>query len=85
MVFAPLGWGEVGIEPPVEFDFEKARSMLKKQLDEVRVHLQRNQGRYENPDFRAKAGEETVLEIADKITQLKAQETLLQGQIGLIQ
>jgi valyl-tRNA synthetase len=85
MVFAPLGWGEVGIEPPAEFDFDKARSMLEKKLGEVRVHLRRNQGRYENPDFRAKADEATVDEIAEKIEQLKAQESLLETQIGLIQ
>jgi len=85
IVFAPLEWGEVGIEPPADFEFEKARSMLQKKLTEVRVHLQRNQGRYANPDFRAKAGEETVGEIAEKIEQLKAQESLLQSQIGLIQ
>jgi hypothetical protein len=51
----------------------------------VRIHLRRNEGRYENPEFRAKAGEETVGEIAERIVQLKAQEKLLEAQIGLIQ
>jgi valyl-tRNA synthetase len=78
-------WGEVGIETPADFDFHKARSILQKKLDEVQAHLQRNQSRYNNPAFRAKAGEETINEIADRIEQLKAQENLLQSQIGLIQ
>ncbi len=85
MVFAPVGWGEVGIEPPEGFDFVKARSMLQKKLAEVRVHLQRNQSRYENPGFRTKADEETVGEITEKIEQLKAQESVLEAQIELIQ
>lgn len=96
MVFAPLRtgnglapvetvWGEVGIEPPEGFDSDKARSALQKKLDEVLVHLQRNQRRYENPEFRAKAGDATVSKIAEKIEQLKAQEKLLEAQIGLIQ
>ena len=84
MVFAPLAWGEVGIEAPAGFDFDSARAMLKKKLEEVRTHLQRNQSRYDNPDFRAKAGNETVNEIAEKLEELKGQERLLQVQIGLI-
>jgi valyl-tRNA synthetase len=98
MVFAPLRagnaygtapvetvWGEVGIEPPQGFDTNKARSALQKRLDEILIHLQRNLRRYENPDFRAKADDATVSEIAEKIEQLKAQEKLLEAQIGLIQ
>jgi valyl-tRNA synthetase len=82
MVFAPLGWGEIGIEPPAGFDFDKARNLLRKKLDEVRGHLQRHISRYENPGFRAKADEETVAEIAEKIEDLKTQQTVLEGQIG---
>ncbi|MBV8774587.1 MAG: valine--tRNA ligase [Deltaproteobacteria bacterium] len=81
----PVTWGEVGIETPADFDSRKARDMLQKRLDEVRVHLHRNQSRYDNPEFRSKAGEETVDEIAERIEQLKAQESLLQSQIALIQ
>ena len=81
MVFAPLGWGEIGIETPAGFDFDKARSMLQKKLEEVRMHLQRNQSRYDNPGFRAKADEETVAEIAEKIEDLKVQAKVLESQI----
>jgi valyl-tRNA synthetase len=82
MVFASLGWAEVGIETPAGFDFDKARGMLKKKLDEVRGHLQRHVNRYENPGFRAKADEETIAEIGEKIEELKGQERVLEGQIG---
>jgi valyl-tRNA synthetase len=99
MVFAPVRtggiadgtmpsetvWGEVGVETPEGFDANKARSALQKKLDEVRIHLQRNQHRYENPEFRSNAGEETVNEIAEKLEQLKIQEALLQAQIELVQ
>jgi valyl-tRNA synthetase len=81
VVFAPLGWGEVGVEAPDGFDFDKARNLLKKKLDEVRGHLARNLGRFENPGFRAKADAETVAEIAEKIEDLKQQQKLLEGQI----
>ena len=81
IVFAPLGWGEVGVEAPQGFDFDKARNILSKKLDEVRGHLTRNVGRFENPGFRAKADAETVAEIAEKIEDLKAQQKLLEGQL----
>jgi valyl-tRNA synthetase len=84
MVFAPLAWGEVGIEAPAGFDFERARAMLEKKLEEVRGHLHRNQSRYTNPAFRAKADDETVSEIAEKIEQLKSQENLLRSQVDLL-
>jgi valyl-tRNA synthetase len=80
-IFAPLGWGEVGIETPAGFDFDKARAMLSKKLDEVQMHLGRHVGRYENPGFRAKADEETIAEIAEKIEELKSQKSLLENQI----
>jgi valyl-tRNA synthetase len=82
VIFAPLGWGEAGIETPAGFDFEKARAMLQKKLDEVRTHLTRHVSRYENPGFRAKADEETIAEIGQKIEELKSQEKMLESQIG---
>jgi valyl-tRNA synthetase len=96
MVFAPLTqgnsgsssilatWGEVGIETPAGFDFHKARAMLQKRLDEVRLHLDRNQRRYDDSAFRAKADATTIDEIAERIEQLKAQQSLLESQIELI-
>ena len=74
--------GEVGVEAPKNFDFEKARGALKKKLDEVRTHLQRHVSRYENEGFRAKADADTVAEVADKIQELQAQERILESQLG---
>jgi valyl-tRNA synthetase len=82
LLYAPLGWAEVGIEAPERFDFAKARDALTKKLEEVRTHLRRNQSRYDNPGFRAKADEATVAEIAEKIEDLAAQEKVLEGQIS---
>ncbi len=82
VVFSPVEWGEVGVEAPENFDFDKARGMLGKKLDELRTHLKRHRERYENPGFRAKADAETVAEIAEKIEELKSQEKILESQIG---
>ena len=81
VVFSPVEWGEVGVEAPENFDFDKARAMLRKKLDETRGHLKRHLERSENPGFRAKADAETVAEIADKIEELRTQERILEGQI----
>jgi valyl-tRNA synthetase len=81
-IFAPLEWGEVGIEPPENFDFDKARAILKKKLDEVSGHLERHRGRYENPGFRAKADAETVADIAERIEELQSQRRTLEVQIS---
>ncbi|MGH7934105.1 MAG: class I tRNA ligase family protein, partial [Candidatus Binataceae bacterium] len=82
IVFSPLGWAEIGVEAPENFDFNKARSHLRKKLDEVKGHLRRHQSRYENPGFRAKADPETVTEVCEKIIELQMQEKVLEGQIG---
>jgi valyl-tRNA synthetase len=81
VVFASVGWADVGVQAPAGFDFDKARGVLGKKLDEVRVHLNRNKNRFENPEFRAKADADTVADIAEKLEQLKAQETMLEGQL----
>jgi valyl-tRNA synthetase len=74
-------WAEIGVEAPEGFDFDKARGAIRKKLDEVRTHLARNQGRFDNPGFRAKADAETVAEIAEKIEELKMQQRTLEGQL----
>ena len=80
-VFAPIGWAEIGIETPDGFDFDKARDVLKKRLAEADTHLVRNQNRFDNAGFRAKADAETITEIAEKIEELKAQKITLEGQL----
>ena len=84
MIFSPLQWGEVGIAVPDGFDYDKARANLKKKLDETRTHLQRNEQRYANPGFRAKADPETVAEIENNIERLKQEEKTLESQLATL-
>jgi valyl-tRNA synthetase len=84
-VFAPVGWAEIGIETPEGFDFNKARDVLKKRLAEAETHLERNQNRFGNAGFRAKADAETIAEIEEKIEELKVQKAMLEGQLSQLQ
>jgi valyl-tRNA synthetase len=84
-VFAPMVWAEIGVETPEGFDFAKARGVIRKKLDEVRMHLKRNQERFENPGFRAKADADTIAEIGDKIDELKGQQKTLERQLDQLQ
>jgi valyl-tRNA synthetase len=81
-ILSAFAWGEAGIETAEDFDFDKARSMLKKKFDEVNGHLQRHRGRYENPDFRAKADAETIAETSEKIEELEFARRTLELQIS---
>jgi valyl-tRNA synthetase len=74
-------WSEIVVEAPPGFDFGKARAALRKKLEETTGHLKRNQERFENPGFRAKADEETIAEISEKIEELKAQARVLKSQL----
>jgi len=80
----PSKWSD-GVEywvyTPPGFEFEKTRGVLSKKLAEIQVHLERHLQRYNNLDFQAKAGVETIAEIAEKIEELKAQERILEEQI----
>jgi len=84
-VFAPMAWAEIGVATPEGFDFDKARGLIRKKLDEVETHLKRHRERLENPGFRAKADAETIAEIAEKIEDLKAQQKALEGQLSQLQ
>jgi len=84
-VFAPMAWAEIGVVTPEGFDFEKARGLIRKKLDEVETHLKRNQERFENPGFRAKADAETIAEIEQKIEELKVQKKTLEAQLEQLQ
>ncbi len=78
-------WAEVGVEAPEDYDFDKARGLIRKKLDEVQTHLKRNQERFENPGFRAKADAETIAEIEQKIEELKVQKKTLEAQLEQLQ
>jgi len=80
-VFAPIAWAEIGVEAPAGFDFDKARSVIRRKLEEVKTHLTRNQERFDNPGFRAKADAETIAEIGAKLEELKLQRANLEAQL----
>jgi len=84
-IFRVTSWADVGIRTPEGFDLAAARAAVCKKLDEVRGHLERNRGRYENPGFRAKADPDTVAEIAEKIDELTTQSRLLEMQLEQLQ
>jgi valyl-tRNA synthetase len=81
-VFAPTAWAEIGVEAPAGFDFEKARGVIGRKLEEVKAHLARNQERFDNPGFRAKADAETITEIGAKLEELKLQRANLEAQLA---
>ncbi|HLW72078.1 MAG TPA: valine--tRNA ligase [Candidatus Binataceae bacterium] len=84
-VYSETPWALIGVETPADFDFGRARDGLKKRLAEAETHLERNQNRFNNPGFRAKADEETVAEIVEKIEELKVQKAMLEGQLSQLQ
>ncbi|MFZ0887536.1 MAG: valine--tRNA ligase [Candidatus Binataceae bacterium] len=81
VVFSPLSWGEVGIEPPPGFDFSKAREKLQRQLEDVSRLAAQHQHRLSDPGFQAKADEDTKAESAQKWAQLEERKVRLQEQI----
>ncbi len=80
-----MAWAEIGVGTPEGFDFDKARGLIRRKLDEVETHLKRHRERFENPGFRAKADAETIGEIAEKIEELKAQKKTLEAQLEQLQ
>jgi len=66
-----LPWCEVLVEAPPGFDFEKARKVLQRKLAEVNGYLQQHNARLENPDFIAKADEQTRLKTQERAAQLR--------------
>ncbi len=85
MVTYVLEWCEVAVKAPEKFDFEKARSALKKKLDEVNVHYDQHLKRLNNPDFVAKAAPEMQEQIQQRAAELSGQQKLLQEQLRLLQ
>ncbi len=79
-----LGWGEVGIQPPPDFDPRKARHALAEKLNEVRVHLQRHRERLADPNFHARAGEETISQTYERQADLQSQQSLLERQLSAL-
>ncbi|HJU11441.1 MAG TPA: hypothetical protein VJ728_11220 [Candidatus Binataceae bacterium] len=58
MITAALGWADLEIEPPPEFDVSRARSGLQKKLAEEQAQYQKDTERLKNPEFLSKAPED---------------------------
>jgi valyl-tRNA synthetase len=77
-VSAIVDWGEIFLQIPEEFDFDKARQDLKKKLSEANKHLDQHERRLADPGFRKKARSETLRETEDKVIELRHQVGLLE-------
>ena len=84
MVTYVLEWCEVSVRAPENFDFDKARSVLKKKLDEVTAHLDQHLKRLNNPDFVAKASPEMQEQIQQRAAELSTQRKRLEDQLRLL-
>ena len=85
MVTAVLGWCEVAVMAPEGFDFDRARSALRKRLDEVTAHHRQHQARLDNPDFVAKAAPEMQEQMQQRAQELAGQQDLLRKQLRLLE
>jgi valyl-tRNA synthetase len=81
-IFSQTPWGEVGIDAPAEFDFQKTWAALQKKLKEVASHLERHVARMSSPDFQSKASPEARQETEDKVVELEAQKIRLEAQLN---
>jgi valyl-tRNA synthetase len=85
MVTYVLEWCEVLVKAPEKFDFEKARGVLRKKLDEVNTHYEQHVRRLKNPDFIAKAAPEMKEQIEQRAAELSGQRKLLEEQLRVLQ
>ena len=79
-----LSWVTVILTPPADFDFDKKRQQLKKQLEEIKAHRDRHEARLANPEFQAKASPETQAETEHKLIELGDTEDHLQAQLDML-
>ncbi|MFI5351627.1 MAG: valine--tRNA ligase [Candidatus Binatales bacterium] len=84
MVTYVLEWCEVSVRAPENFDFDKARAVLKKKLDEVIAHHEQHLKRLNNPDFVAKAAPEMREQIQQRAAELATQRKRLEDQLRLL-
>ena len=70
---------------PEGFDFDRARSALRKRLDEVTAHHRQHQARLDNPDFVAKAAPEMQEQMQQRAQELAGQQDLLRKQLRLLE
>ncbi len=79
-----LAWCQVMVEAPQDFDFQRARTALLKEFQEVDHHLKQHVGRIENPDFKQKASIDTQQRTAEKIIELASRKEQLGKELQLL-
>ena len=84
MVTTVLEWAEISVQAAEGFDFEKARSVLRKKLADVSAHHEQHLRRLSNPDFQAKAADEMKQQIEQRAEELGGQRKLLEAQLQLL-
>ncbi len=84
IVHTILPWAEIGVAAPAEFDFDRAREKIGKQLDEVSRHAEQHEKRLNDEGFKAKADQETKDQVAEKFETLRAQQRQLHAQLDLL-
>jgi valyl-tRNA synthetase len=83
-ITAVLDWCEVSVSAPAGFDFEKARTVVRKKLGEVTGHHEQHLKRLSNPDFLAKADPDLKEQTQQRAQELETQRRLLSDQLRLL-
>jgi valyl-tRNA synthetase len=76
-----LKWGQVWVEAPAGFDFDKAGQELARKRAEVQKYIEQHEARWNNPEFRAKVPQEKQDEMHERFLDLSAQRDMLDGQL----
>jgi valyl-tRNA synthetase len=81
IVLISLGWADIGIRVPPEFDYRRTRQKLQKDLEEARKHASQHEARLNDSIFMQKADAETVESVGARFEELKARSFSLEKQI----
>ncbi len=80
-VLINLPWADIGIRVPPEFDYQRTRLKLQKDLADVLKHATQHEARLKDSIFLQKADAETVENVSVRFEELKAQRVRLEQQI----
>jgi valyl-tRNA synthetase len=80
-VLIHLPWADIGIRVPPEFDYQRIRQKLQKDLADVSKHATQHEARLKDSSFMQKADAETVETVSARFQELKARSLRLQEQI----
>src|SRR5208283_1221337 len=81
IVLISLGWADIGIRVPPEFDYRRTRQKLQKDLADVLKHATQHEARLNDSMFMQKADAETVENVSARFQELKDQSLKLREQI----